>query len=128
MAKLRALIVDDSPVILESLTETLEEMAGVQVVATAANEPSALAWMDDRTDGCDVVIIDIFLKSGSGIGVLKGMREFTRPPDRVVLTNYATQEMRTRCLELGAEAVFDKSSEIDELVSWLADHPRKEPH
>lgn len=56
------------------------------------------------------------------------MREFAPSPDRVVLTNYATREMRTRCLELGAEAVFDKSSEIDELVSWLADHPRKEPH
>ena len=128
MAKLRALIVEDSPVILESLTETLEEMAGVKVVATAANEASALAWMDDRTDGCDVVIIDMFLKSGSGIGVLKGMREFAPPPDRVVLTNYATPEMRTRCLELGAEAVFDKSSEIDELVSWLANRPGHEPH
>jgi DNA-binding NarL/FixJ family response regulator len=128
MTKLRALIVEDSPVVLENLTETLEEMAGVEVVATAANEPGALAWMDSRSDGCDVVIIDIFLKSGSGIGVLKRLRDFAPPPDRVVLTNYATQEMRTRCLELGAEAVFDKSSEIDELVSWLADHPRKDPH
>ena len=83
--------------------------------------------MGDRTDGCDVVIIDIFLKSGSGIGVLKGMREFAPSPDRVVLTNFATTEVRNRCLELGAEAVFDKSSEIDELVSWLADRSHKEP-
>ena len=122
MARLRAFIVEDSPIILESLTQTLEEVADVEVVATAPDERGALAWMGARSDGCDVVIVDIFLKSGSGLGVLKGMLEYAPPPERVVLTNYATAEMRDRCLALGAEAVFDKSGEIDELMSWLTRH------
>ncbi|MDP3224506.1 MAG: hypothetical protein Q8M96_15340 [Rubrivivax sp.] len=44
---------------------------------------------------------------------------------RVVLSNYATEAMRVRCLELGADGVFDKSTEIDALLHYcneLAQH------
>jgi two-component system, OmpR family, response regulator len=34
-------------------------------------------------------------------------------PRTVVLTNYATHDIRKRCLQLGADAVFDKSTEIE---------------
>jgi len=36
----------------------------------------------------------------------------------VVLSNHATPEMRDRCMELGADCVFDKSNEIDELLMY----------
>ncbi|MEO7337431.1 MAG: response regulator [Caldimonas sp.] len=120
MNKLRAFVIEDSPVILESLTGALEEQANVEVVGSAADENKAIEWMDSRTNGCDVVIVDIFLRSGSGLGVLKRINTYASPPERVVLTNYATSDMRSRCHALGAEAVFDKSSEIDELMAWLA--------
>ncbi len=38
----------------------------------------------------------------------------------VVLSNYATPDMRRRCLELGADRVFDKSNEIDALIQYCA--------
>ena len=47
------------------------------------------------------------------------MAGYERPPKRVVLTNYATLDMRSRCRALGADAVFDKSTEVDELIDWL---------
>ena len=122
MNKIRAFIVEDSPLILDNLTRALEEDAGVQVVGSAVDQAGALAWMDARTNGCDVVILDIFLRSGSGLGVLAGMTSYTRPPERVVLTNYATPDMRSRCAALGADIVFDKSSEIEELLAWFAGH------
>ena len=37
---------------------------------------------------------------------------------RVVLTNFATSDVRRRCLELGADAVFDKSNQIDALIDY----------
>ena len=124
MAKLRAFLVEDSPVILETLSAALEEMADVQVVGSAAGEDEALAWFGARTDGCDIAVIDMFLKSGSGLGVLEGMQGFAPPPERVVLTNYATPDMRARCRALGAEKVFDKSTELEELVAWFHDHQK----
>ena len=36
----------------------------------------------------------------------------------MVLSNYATADMRKRCAQLGADAVFDKSNEIDALVEY----------
>ncbi len=38
----------------------------------------------------------------------------------VVLSNYATPEMRRKCLELGAARVFDKSHEIDDLLVFCS--------
>jgi DNA-binding NarL/FixJ family response regulator len=117
---LRVLLVEDNPRLVEELQATLAELAQASVVATAAAEAEACAWMDSRTQGCDVAILDIFLKSGSGLGILKHVATYERPPRRVVLTNYATPDMRSRCRALGADAVFDKSTEIEELVAWLS--------
>lgn len=117
---LRILLVEDNAHIVENLQATLEELAQARIVGVAAAQDQACAWMDARTNGCDVAIIDVFLKAGNGLGVLQHIAGYDRPPRRVVLTNYATQDMRSRCRALGAEAVFDKSTEIDELVEWLA--------
>ena len=116
---LRILLVEDHPHLAEELRTTLEELVDAHIVATAAAEADACAWMDGRTNGCDVAIINIFLRKGSGLGVLKHMARYERPPQRVVLTNYATLDMRSRCRALGADAVFDKSTEVDELIDWL---------
>jgi DNA-binding NarL/FixJ family response regulator len=35
-----------------------------------------------------------------------------------VLSNYATDAMRARCLSLGADEVFDKSAQIDALIAY----------
>jgi DNA-binding NarL/FixJ family response regulator len=116
---LRILLVEDHPQLAEELRTTLEELVDARIVATAAAEAEACAWMDGRTNGCDVAIIDIFLRQGNGLGVLEHMASYERPPHRVVLTNYATLDMRSRCRALGADAVFDKSTEVDELIDWL---------
>lgn len=118
MAKLKTYIVEDSPVIRENLIATLEELAPVEVVGTADNESVANYWLSRNAADCDLVIVDIFLKSGSGLGVLAlpSLRNATTKV--VVLSNYATTDMRRKCLELGAHRVFDKSNEIDSLVSY----------
>ncbi len=122
--KLRAFVVEDSPVILENLQGLLEELGSVRVVASAAAESEACAWMDGRSNGCDVAIIDMLLASGSGLGILQHMKAYQAPPVRVVLTNYATPGMRSRCRALGAEAVLDKSTEIQDLIDWLTTQVR----
>ena len=66
----------------------------------------------------DLVIVDLFLKQGSGLGVLEACQDRGRGQRVVVLSNYATADMRKRCAQLGADAVFDKSNEIDALVDY----------
>lgn len=111
-------LVEDSPVIRQNLIATLEEMLAMKVIGTAEDEPGAKAWMTAADHRCDLMIIDIFLKSGTGLAVLEAARRWSPSTKLVVLSNYATSDMRHRCMELGADRVFDKSSELEELLAY----------
>lgn len=118
MPQLKTYIVEDNPVIRESLIAALEELVPVEVVGTAEDELTAVEWLMLPGSHVDLVIVDIFLKRGSGLGVLRAMAGLTKRHNVVVLSNYATQDIRRKCLELGADRVFDKSNEIDALIAY----------
>ena len=118
MANLRTYIVEDSAVIRENLVAALEELVPVQVVGYAEDEDTAIRWLREPGNECQLGIIDVFLKRGSGLGVLAARRNVDSGLKLVVLSNYATPDMRRKCLELGADRVFDKSNEIDSLLRY----------
>jgi DNA-binding NarL/FixJ family response regulator len=118
MTALRCFLVEDSPTIRAELIATLEEMLPLRVLGWADTEQGARDWLTSSEQDCDLILIDLFLKSGSGMGVLTTAKQSRESAKRVVLSNYATPDVRKRCLALGADRVFDKSSEIDELVDY----------
>ena len=119
MDTIKIYIVEDSSIIRDNLTDALRESAPIEVVGCAEDERGAIAWLRDAGNRCDLVIVDIFLKNGSGLGVLKAMGEIPDAPERIVLSNHATPEIRVKCQQLGAIKVFDKSNELDEMLGWL---------
>jgi DNA-binding NarL/FixJ family response regulator len=124
--ELRTYVVEDNATIRDNLVATLEELASVRPLGWSETEAEARGWLAAHRGGWDLAIIDLFLKQGSGLGVLEACQERERGQRVVVLSNYATADMRTRCAQLGADAVFDKSNEIDGLVEYclaLADRP-----
>ena len=85
---LRCFIVEDSVVIRQNLIATLEEMLEVETVGTAEDEQGAVDWLrGSAPDACELVIIDIFLKSGTGLEVLRQARELMPDTALAVLTN-----------------------------------------
>jgi DNA-binding NarL/FixJ family response regulator len=134
MKPLRTYIVEDSRLIRENLVATLEELLPLKVVGDAEDAPTAVAWLRDRSNECDLGIVDIFLKRGSGLEVLSAARAARQAMKLVVLTNYATGEVRRKCEDLGADRVFDKSNELENLMLYCeslaaakADGPHSEP-
>jgi len=125
-------VVEDNLIVLESLVAALEELAPVHVVGSAADESVAVEWLAPGGERCDLVIVDIFLRSGSGLGVIAAARRRRPEAALVVLSNYATDEMRARSLAAGADRVFDKSRDIDQLVAYCvalaARAPGELPH
>jgi DNA-binding NarL/FixJ family response regulator len=113
-------IVEDSATIRENLISTLEEIAPVKVVGFAETESEASQWLLANNGDWQLAIVDLFLKEGSGLGVLKGCQNRHTYQKVVVLTNYATADIRQRCAALGADAVFDKSNELDLLFDFCA--------
>ncbi len=118
---LKIYLVEDSLVIRESLIATLEELVPVTIVGTAEDERTAVQWLSQPTNPWDLVVIDIFLKHGSGLGVLRFAQTLSRGRALVVLSNYATIDMQRKCLELGADRVFDKSNDIEDLIQYCGD-------
>jgi DNA-binding NarL/FixJ family response regulator len=116
--RLKTYIVEDNPTIRENLIGTLEELACVVAVGTAETENEGKAWLIDNRQEWDLAIVDLFLKQGSGLGVLAACRDRPSRQKVVVLSNYATADIRQRCAQLGVDAVFDKSNEIDALVDY----------
>jgi len=114
----RAYIVEDSPTIRENLIETLQELAEVEPVGTAETEQEGRQWLAANDGYWDLAIVDLFLKEGNGLNVLQACRARKPQQKVVVLSNHATNDIRWRCQQLGADAVFDKSTEIDQLVEY----------
>ena len=120
MSLLKTFLVEDSPVIRSNLVAALEDLAPVEVVGYAETAEEACDRLKalEAPGACDLAIVDVFLRAGSGLDVLRCLRGQDSTLRRVVLTNYASPEMRAQCLELGAERVFDKSRGIEALVDY----------
>lgn len=118
MRRLVTYVVEDNAVILDNLTTALEEVADVAVVAHTATQHDASRWLSSHDGHWDLAIVDLFLEEGSGLGILAGCRNREPYQKIVLLTNYATEEIRERALALGADAVFDKSTELDALMDY----------
>jgi DNA-binding NarL/FixJ family response regulator len=136
MYSLSTYIVEDSQVIRDGLIATLEELTPVKVIGTAEDEATAIHWLAQNDGAVDLVIVDIFLKHGSGLGILRAAQRKGGHHSVVVLSNYATADIRRKCLDLGADFVFDKSTEIDALIAHCdslarvkgSSHKRSPPH
>lgn len=119
-----ALMVEDSALVRSRLIPMLAAFSGVRVVACAESEVEALAWL--RRNRCDLVLLDVSLRGGSGLRLLDALDALEAPgaagagaPLRVVLTNAASEAIRRHCAAHGAAAVFDKSIQLDELFDFL---------
>jgi len=115
---IKTYIVEDNATIRDNLIATLEELVGIEAVGTAETENEAKDWLRKQDPAWDLVIVDLFLKQGSGLGVLEACRNRDPRQKVIVLSNYATADIRKRCAQLGVDAVFDKSNEIDALVDY----------
>jgi two-component system, OmpR family, response regulator len=123
--KMRTFLVEDNHAVLEHLVSTLEELAPVEAIGMADSEEEGAAWLNSHAEQWDLAIVDLFLKKGSGLGILAACRRRDERQKMVVLSNYPTSEVRLRCAQLGVDAVFDKSTEIDALVNYCAAQSEK---
>ena len=114
----RAYIVEDSPTIRENLIETLQELAEIEPVGIAETEREGKRWLAANDGFWDLAIVDLFLKEGNGLNIVEACQARRPTQKLVVLSNHATNDIRWRCAQLGADAVFDKSTEIEELVDY----------
>lgn len=106
------ILVEDNKPICDTLVPALEETANAQVVAIAKTSTGAAQALARWRGKWHLLVVDLHLGQGSGLDVLQAVGPRSSDQHVLVLTNHATPEMRARCLALGADAVFDKLTEL----------------
>ena len=125
MQNLITYLVEDNPIVLTNLIETLSELINLEVIAHSASQSEASQWLQAHDGNWHLAIVDLFLEEGTGLGVLVACQGRAAYQKVVILTNYATPEIRERSMALGADAVFDKSTELDRLMSFCNEQTLK---
>jgi len=120
--KIKLFIVDDSLIVRERLVTMLSELAGIEVIGQAENVSEAISSI--RKLQPDVVILDIQMPGGSGIDVLRAIKQAEAAPMVIILTNYPYQKHRQKCFEAGADFFLDKSIEFDQIPKLLEQFKR----
>jgi DNA-binding NarL/FixJ family response regulator len=115
--KIRVFLADDSLTVRDRLTSLLRDMPQVEVIGTASDAAEAISAIQQLKP--DVVILDIRMPAGSGIGVLRSLQQKEEKPKFIMLTNYPFLQYRKTCLEAGASYFFDKSSEFEKIPQAL---------
>ena len=114
---MRIVIVDDSAVIRQRLVRLLSELYGIEVVGQADDVPVAKELVKKLKP--DVAVLDIRMPSGSGADLVQELKQLKPAPTVIMLTNYPYPENRKKCMDLGADFFFDKSTEFQEMVGLL---------
>ena len=115
---LQIYLIEDDEAMRTTLAELLRGHLDIEVVGYGDNEVSVTHWLSSHDSGWDLAIVDLHLRTGSGIGALQWCA--TRMPHQkvVVLSSMVTEEARAHCLSLGADGVFDKATEMDAFVAF----------
>lgn len=132
MAAMNIFLVEDSVSIRRLLVRRLETLPGMRVVGEAAGERQALALI--KWTQPDVVLLDLSLANGSGLGLVGQLRSAGFAGRIAVLTAQDLDAYRRACLAAGADAFYDKASGLETLFGDLvalaaggADTPEDRP-
>lgn len=114
---MKILIADDAKAVRQRLHELLKDISGVDGISEAANCEEAIQAF--HTDQPEVVVLDIRMPGGSGIDVLRLIKQQKPSTKVLIMTNYPYPQYRDKCIQEGADHFFDKSNEFTAIASVL---------
>ena len=116
--ELHAYLLEDNPDLREALVDTLQELTCVRVIASSHDPSQAASWLSQHTRDWDLLVVDLLLPGESGLHLVQRLPARAPWQKVVLLSNYATASVRKRSAQLGIDAVFDKSTQVDALVDY----------
>ena len=105
------LLVDDHDATRETLTEVIRDL-GHKVLA-AANQAMALRYVEERR--FDLVLTDLKLPDGSGLEVMKRLKQTAPETPVVMITGHATIDNAVEATRMGAYEYLTKPVDLNRL-------------
>lgn len=113
----RVFIADDSTPIRERIIKMLTSVPDVKVVGEAIDGAEAIVKIREKKP--DLVILDLQMPKISGLEFLPVLKAMDPSPRILVLTNFSSKYIRKACASMGADYLFDKSTEFDEAIEMI---------
>lgn len=120
-------IVEDSEALRKRLVAMLQDIDGIQITGCADSANQAIEALLDMARNAvrpDTAILDIQLREGNGIDVLKFIKKNFPMTGTIMLTNYSYLHYRKKCAAEGAGHFFDKSTEFMKVQEVLLEMVR----
>jgi len=117
---LQVLLVEDSHIISDLISENLARIPRLKLLGIAETESEALSML--QAQPCDVLILDIQLRQGNGINLLRMLSSDPAYAKtiKIVLSNHVSGTYRRICEQYGVQFFFDKTSEFPQLQMLLS--------
>jgi DNA-binding NarL/FixJ family response regulator len=116
-ARTRVFIVDDHPLVREWLGALLREEPDFEVGGEAADAAAALRAMID--DPPDVAVVDLSLKTSSGLDLIKDLCRHLPATAVVVLSMHEESSLAERALRSGARGYVTKRESTSRIVEAI---------
>jgi len=125
-ARIRVMCVDDHRIVREGISLIIDRQPDMEVVGSAASgEESVELFQRCRPD---VTLMDLQLRSMSGVEAIRAIRRHDEDARIVVLTMYSGDEDIHRALEAGAATYLLKDTLSDDLIRVVREvHEGKQP-
>jgi DNA-binding NarL/FixJ family response regulator len=110
----KVLIVDDHPTVREGLAIRMSQLTDLEVCGEACDGAEAFELVGKTLP--DVAIVDITLKTGSGIDLIKHLKELNPGIHVLVWSMHADSLYAERALRAGAEGYINKEQATDRVI------------
>lgn len=114
---MKVMVIEDSDIVRIVFHNLLAQVRGASVVGEFDTAASAIRALEQRLP--DAILLDIQLRSGNGMDVLKVVAADFPHIKVFVVTNFTDELYRRRYLDAGAAGFFDKSRDLAALRSSL---------
>jgi two-component system, NarL family, response regulator LiaR len=118
-ATIRLLIVDDHAVVRQGLRGFLRLQEGIEVVGEAASAAEAVSVA--ATVSPDVVLLDLVMPDGNGIGALRRLLEVAPGVRVLILTSFADDAQIFAAMAAGASGYLLKDIDPQALADAIRD-------
>lgn len=115
-------VAESSDSVREALRELIAEMEGVELAGMVGSASDAIEGYLEHAHlhvAPEVLILDIQLADGSGLGVLQFIKRLFPLTRVVMLCDRASAVYQTGCIRQGADYFFDKATEFPRLQEVL---------
>ena len=120
MENVNVVIVDDNPMILNTLDEVISSEAGLSVIGRADNGKDAIDMIKDTQP--DVVLLDLVMPQMDGITVVENIKKKTsmlKNPAFIILSAVGGEQMTEEAFQAGANYFLMKPFDKDILVNKI---------